>query len=154
VALLDALAVRVGEKAPPAVTQTELPEPLTPRLRDWHGLSWPSLRLRQRRSWLEITGPDPASGAVMTRRILPGGDGIAHCAYRLDGAVGGVQVVIKGMDARSGIPTGEAESVAVELKAGAGWQPLALPHKLGTHLLIFRLQGLEGTLCLRTGEVC
>jgi len=149
-ALLDAIAVKVGERPAPEVGHIELPPSLVPRLRDWDCISWPALQVRQRRSWLEITGPDPADGAVMHRRVLPDPGRSARIAYRLEGEVRGLQVVVKGMDRRSGRPTGEVARDTFGLTAGQDWQTLAVPHRCGPYVLIVRVQGLKGRLDLRT----
>jgi len=144
------VAGKVGERPAPEVGHIELPPSLVPRLRDWDCISWPALQVRQRRSWLEIIGPDPADGAVMHRRVLPDPGRSARIAYRLEGEVRGLQVVVKGMDRRSGRPTGEVARDTFGLTAGQDWQTLAVPHRCGPYVLIVRVQGLKGRLDLRT----
>jgi len=150
-ALLDAIAVREGLLPAPDVSGIELPPSTIPRLAKWWCLFVPEgIELQEQARSLSLTGAGKTTAAAVMARLLRQEGPQATFAYRLEGTLRELAVVAKGFDSASGLATGTHDRVVVPLTPSHTWQTVSVPHSQAAYRVIFRVEGLDGRLDLRT----
>ncbi len=154
-ALLDAIAVREGLLPAPDVSGIELPPSTIPRLAKWWCLFVPEgIEVQEQARSLSLTGAGESNAAAVMARPLRQEGPEATFAYRLEGTLKELAVVAKGFDSASGLATGTHDRVVVPLRPSRTWQTVSVPHSQAAYRLIFRVEGLQGRVDVRTYRVC
>lgn len=149
--LARALEVHVGLHPEPDLSPIVLPRTTVPRFAHWRCVTWPQgVAFVEQGTTLALTGGETGGAAWVLTSGAQRGQPVSFRAH-LTGELAALTVTARGVDAKSGISTGELREQPLALTPSRTAQTFTVASPASHCQLFFRVEGLRGELQLTAG---